>query len=78
MFIMQFQSKNIHKLEVITLCYIEILLQVLFRFWFLYPTLYWAENYIHDRFDSIQSCSGQFNSIGNRVTVDSCAFPSSK
>ena len=34
---MRLQSKNLNKVRMITLCYIEILLQVVFLIWFLYP-----------------------------------------
>ena len=68
---MQLQSKNINKVRVVTLCYIEILLQIVFRVWFVYLTLHWAVNNIHARVNSIQSCSGRFDSIRNQLTVDS-------
>ena len=51
---MLLQSYNQNKVRVITLCYIEILLEVVFRIWFLYPALYWAGNNIHDRVDLIK------------------------
>ena len=38
----------------ITICYLEILLQVLFRIFFI-PIIYWEGNNILARFDSIQS-----------------------
>ena len=56
---------------VITLCYIKILLLVVYRIWFLYPALYCSGNNIHAQVDSIEWCSGWFNSIGNQLTVDS-------
>ena len=55
---MQLKAKNLNKLRLITLCYIEILIQVVFRIWFLYPALYWEVNNIHARVDSIQSFLG--------------------
>ena len=52
---MQFQSKNINRVRVITICNIEILLQVVFRIWFCIPALHWAGNNILARVESIQS-----------------------
>ena len=65
------EIKESNKLRVITLCYIEILIQVVFWIWFLYPALYWEGNNIHAKFDLIKSFLGWFNSIGNQLTVDS-------
>ena len=44
---MRLQSKNINKVMVITLCYIEILLHLLFRILLLYIALYSAGNNIN-------------------------------
>ena len=46
--------KNLNKVRVITICYIEILFQVVFIIWFLYTALYWAGNNIHSWVDLIQ------------------------
>ena len=67
---MRLQPKNLNKVRVINLCYIKILLQVVFQIWFLYPALYWLGNNTHARVDSIQSCLGWFDSTGNQFTVD--------
>ena len=40
------QSKNLNKVRVINLCYIEIILQVVFRILFYIPTIHWAGNNI--------------------------------
>ena len=68
---MRLQSKNLNQVRVINLFYIEIILQAVFRIWFLYPGLFWAGNNIHAWVYSIQFCSGLFNSIGNQLTIDS-------
>ena len=52
---MWLKSNNLNKARLITLCYIEILLQVVFMIWFLYPALYKPGNNIHARVDLIQS-----------------------
>ena len=62
---MQLQSKNLNKSEGVTLYYLEILLQGVFRIWFCIPALGLAGQYL---------CSGRFNSIGNQLTVDSYIF----
>ena len=59
---MQLQSKNLNKVRAFTLCYLEILLQGVFRIWFCIPALGLAGKYL---------CSGRFDSIGNQLTVDS-------
>ena len=51
------------------LCYIEIIFQVVFRIWFLYPELYWEGNNIHAWVDSIKSCLSRFYLIGNKLAV---------
>ena len=51
---MRLQSKNINKVRVITLCYIEILCKVVFRIWFCIPDLHWAVNNIYAWVDYIQ------------------------
>ena len=51
--------------------YLKILLQIVFRIWFLYPALYWVGNNIHAWVSSIQLWPGWFDSIGNKITVDS-------
>ena len=55
---MWLQSNNINKVREVTVLYIELILQVVFRIWFLYPALYWAGDNIHARVDSLQSCLG--------------------
>ena len=52
---MLLQSKNLNKMRVITLCYIEILLQVAFQILFCIPSLHWAVNIICAWVDLIQS-----------------------
>ena len=52
---MQLQSKNLNKVRVITLCYIEILLEVLFRIQFCIPALNLAGDNIFAWVNSIQS-----------------------
>ena len=52
---MRLQPKNLNKVRVVTLCYIEIFLQVVFQICFCIPALHWAVNNIRDRVDSIQS-----------------------
>ena len=42
-------------MRVLTLCVIEIILQVVFRIWFCIPALHWAGNDICAQVDSIQS-----------------------
>ena len=54
-------------MRVITLWYIEILLQVLFRIWFLYPTLYWVEIILMLRL--IQLNRAQVYSIQYRINL---------
>ena len=49
------QKKNLNTLRVITLCHIEILIQVVFLIWFCIPALHWTENNICFRVDLIQS-----------------------
>ena len=66
------------KMRLIPICYIEILLKLLFRILFLYPDLYWEINNIHALVDSIKSCSGRFDSIRDQLTVYSYTFPSLK
>ena len=68
---MWLKSNNINKQRAITLCYIEILRQVVFQIWFLYTALYWAKNNIHAQADSIQSRLGRFDSIKKKLTLDS-------
>ena len=51
---MQFQSNNLNKVRVLTLYYIEILLQVVFRIWFCIPALHCTGNIICARVDFIQ------------------------
>ena len=70
------QSNNQNKVRVITIYYIEILLQVVFIIWFLYPTLYWVVNNINDWVNSIQPWSGLFNSTGNQPTIYSSTIRS--
>ena len=41
-----FQTKNLNKVRVITICYIEILLQVVSLIWFYIPALHWGKNNI--------------------------------
>ena len=48
------QSKNLNKVRVINLCYIEIILQVVFRILFYIPAQHWTGNSICARVDSIQ------------------------
>ena len=68
---MQLQSKNLNKVRVVTICYIEILLQLVFIIWFLYPALYRERNNIYAQVDSIQYYLGWFDSIVNQLTVGS-------
>ena len=51
---MWLQPKNLNKLRVITIFYIEIILQVLFRVWLFIPALNWAGNNIRAQVDLIQ------------------------
>ena len=51
---MWLQSNNINKVREVTVLYIELILQVVFRIWFLYPALYWEVNKIHDLVNKIQ------------------------
>ena len=52
---MRFQLKNINKVRVINLYYIEIILQVVFRICFCIPAPHWAGNNIYARINSIQA-----------------------
>ena len=52
---MSLQSKNLSKLRVIILCYIEILLQVVFQNCFYIPVLHRVKNNISALVDLIQS-----------------------
>ena len=52
---MRLQSKNLKKVMVINLCYIELILQVLFRIWLCITALHCAGNNICDRVYLIQS-----------------------
>ena len=55
---MQLQLKNLNKVRLVAwLLYaiFELILQVLFQIWFLYPSVYWAVNNILARFDFVQS-----------------------
>ena len=52
---MKLQSNNLNKVRGVTICYIEILLQVVCRIWFCIPALHSAGNNICTRVESIQS-----------------------
>ena len=52
---MQLQSNNLNKVRVLTLCYIEIFLQVVLQIWLCIPALHWAGINICARVDLIQS-----------------------
>ena len=52
---MWLQPNNLNKARVITLYYIEILLQVVFIIWFFIPALHWVGNNIRAQVDLIQS-----------------------
>ena len=65
-------------MRVVNLCYIGILLQVLFRILFLYPALYWVVNNIDDRVNSIKLYLGWFDTMRNQLTLYSYTSPSSK
>ena len=41
-------------MRVATLCYIEIILQLVFRIWFCIPALHWLGNNIHSHVNFIQ------------------------
>ena len=69
---------TLNKVRVINLCYIEILLQILFIIRFLYTTLFWVKPNIHGWVDSIKSRLDLFDSIGNQLTADYKIFPSLK
>ena len=71
---MWLQSKNLNKVGVITLWYIEVLLEIVLLIWFLYPSLHWSGGNIHARVYLIQWCLGQFDSIGNQLTLDSYIY----
>ena len=51
---MKLQSNNLNKVRVINICYIEIILQVVFRIWFCIPDLHWELNNICAWVDLIQ------------------------
>ena len=52
---MRLKSKNLNKVSVITLFYVEIILQVVFRIWFYIPALHWEGNNVCARDDLIKS-----------------------